>query len=201
MSDPVNSEPEERAERRGTARTVIVSVVALALIGTLIAVFAGRLNKEAKYDESALVGRNLPPLDLPNLRGGGSLAFDDLRGSIVVINFWASWCPPCEDEHPNLLSAASAYRDRGVQFVGIVYADEPEDAARFLDRRGWGDEAGYHHVIDPGSSAAVELGVFGPPETYFVDADGAIVDKIIGGASYGDLAGRLDAILAEQSAP
>ena len=188
----------EIAERRySPTRTALVVVGLIALIGILIAVFAGALRKgDPAYDASPLLGRPLPNFDLPRLDGGGEVSLDDLRGEVLVINFWASWCPPCRAEHPNLISAAAAYQDRGVRFVGVVYTDTDADAAAFLDGLGWGGEA-YLHLTDPGSRAAIGLGVFGPPETYFVDASGQIVDKIIGAASYADLSTRLDKILAD----
>ena len=67
-----------------------------------------------------LIDEQVAPLELEYLDGTGTLRFDELRGQIVVVNFWASWCLPCRAEHGHLTAANDAYRERGVQFVGVV---------------------------------------------------------------------------------
>jgi len=116
---------------------------------------------------------------------------------VLVINFWASWCFPCRLEHDDLTSTALAYQDRGVHFLGIVYQDEPEQASAFLDEFGRGTN--YSYVVDPDSRAIVELGVFGVPETYIVDADGIIQGKIAGEVNAAVLQRALDQVLAGQT--
>jgi len=93
-----------------------------------------------------------------------------------------------------LTAGQAAYRDRGVQFVEIVFQDSVDAANRFLDELGRGE--GYLYVLDPGSRAAVEFGVYGVPETFFVDREGRIVDKIAGPIDPAGLAAVLEAILA-----
>jgi len=192
--------PVEPTERRGSpTRTLLMVVGVIMLIGAFIAVFAGALRKgDPAYDASPLLGKPLPDFDLPRLDGGGEVSFDDLRGEVLVINFWASWCDPCKDEHPNLVAASAAYSGRGVRFVGIVRNDTDAAAKRFLDVLGWGGDA-YLHLSDPGSRAAIGLGVYGQPETYFVDVSGMIVHKTVGPSSFADLSTRLDEILADEA--
>jgi cytochrome c biogenesis protein CcmG/thiol:disulfide interchange protein DsbE len=81
-----------------------------------------------------------------------------------------------------------------VQFIGVVFQDEPEPASRFLDQLGWG--SGYEYVLDPGSRAAVEFGVFGVPETIFLNREGLLVDKIAGPVTTTSLTEAIEAILA-----
>ncbi len=85
---------------------------------------------------------------------------------------------PCRNEHPVLVAANDAYRDAGVTFVGVDFQDQRESAVAFLDELGRGE--GYRYLTDPGSRAAVEFGVYGVPETFFIDRTGTIVAKITG---------------------
>ncbi len=75
-------------------------------------------------------------------------------------------------------STAEAFEDRGVRIVGVVYQDDPKSATAFLDEIGWGEN--YDYVTDPGSRAAISFGVFGIPETFFINRDGIIVGKVSG---------------------
>ena len=196
MTEPDTTGAEALPPRRSPVRRIAVVAGIAVLIGALVAVFAAALRKgDPAYDEPQRLGQQLPDYTLPLLDGSGEISLGDLQGEVLVINFWASWCPPCRQEHPNLISAAAAYADRGVRFVGVVYQDTDADAASFLNSLGWGGD-NYLHLSDPGSRAAIGLGIFGPPETYFVSASGEIVDKIIGAAGYADLSSRLDEILA-----
>ena len=169
-------------------------------IGTLVvAVVAGagfglRLGKDPTLVDSPLIGKPAPAVTLPNLQGGGTLSLTSLPGRVLVVNFWASWCVPCRAEHPALLAASAAYRDRGVTFIGVNFQDQRASAVRFLDELGRGQ--GYRYVADPGSRAAVNFGVFGVPETFFVDPSGTIVAKVTGPATLPLLAATLDDLLA-----
>ena len=115
-----------------------------------------------------------------------------------MINFWASWCFPCRLEHPALTAGAEQYEDEGVHFVGISYQDRRDPAIDFLDEFGRGTN--YSYVMDTGSRTIVELGVFGVPETYFVDADGIIRGRIQGEVNYDSLSEAIDEMLAGPAA-
>ena len=156
----------------GTGTLIVLAV------GLLAWVFSGRFGQDPRLVDSPLVGGPLPDLTLPYLEAEGSLTFSELEGNIAVINVWASWCVPCRIEHPALTAASAAYADRGVQFVGLLYQDRSAPAVAFLDEMGRGEN--YSYVIDADSRATVELGVFGVPETYFVDADGIVRGKVQG---------------------
>lgn len=175
--------PSQRKTRWLVAGVVLAGV----LIG-LVAAF-GFDRKEAP--PSVLIGEPVPPLTLDYLEGDGALPLDSLE-DVAVVNFWASWCVACRDEHQLLLQAADAYR--GVEFLGIVYQDEAANAVEFLDERG----RGYSNLVDPDSRAAVDFGVFGIPETYFL-ADGQIVAKVSGPLTDVVLASTLNSILVGEA--
>ncbi|HLH25838.1 MAG TPA: TlpA disulfide reductase family protein [Chloroflexota bacterium] len=100
----------------------------------------------------------------------------DLAGRPVVVNFWASWCQPCRDEANVLEQFAQEYGPQGVAFVGVNVWDSDDKARAFLDEFG----VSYANGLDAGGSAAIEFGVTGLPETYFVDRQGQLVRKFIG---------------------
>lgn len=166
-------EPRERTKRSWL-------VVAAIVVGTAVLafVFSSRFGQDPRLVDSPLVGEPLPSLSLPYLEQEGALGFDELRGQILVLNFWASWCFPCRLEHQALTSAAAVYEGHGVHFVGILHQDSAESAVAFLDEFGRG--VNYSYVTDPDSRVAVELGLFGVPETYFVDSSGIIKGRIQG---------------------
>ncbi len=119
---------------------------------------------------SPLLGQVAPSWSLTTL-DGETLSSADLAGRPYLVNFWASWCiPACVDEHPVLAAAHERYGDE-LTIVGVLYQDYPTDARGFLARYG---DAGYPHVIDPDGRLAIDFGVTGPPETFFVDADGMV---------------------------
>ena len=183
------SRPARRRGLRLAASVTAVVVIAMA------AVFGWRLVGGSTVVDSPLIGRPAPAVVLPALEGGGEVSLAALTGQVVVVNFWASWCVACRDEHPALVESAATYRDRGVTFVGIDYQDSTESATAFLDELGRGG-ANYLYASDPGSRAALDFGLFGVPETFVVDWQGVIVAKITGPSSPATLGGVLDDVLA-----
>jgi len=174
-----------------TRTIVLVVVVLLVGVGALL---GSRIGQDPALVDSPLIGTPAPTATLPALEGADGLSLSALRGRIVVVNFWASWCVACREEHPALVAANDAYRDSGVTFVGVDFQDQAGSAVAFLDELGRGP--GYRYLADPGSRMAVEFGVYGVPETFFVDRTGIIVAKITGGSTLDLLSGVLDSIIA-----
>ncbi len=124
---------------------------------------------------SALLGKPFPDFEAPLLHEPErTVSRENLLGSPVLVNVWATWCPTCAAEHDELLRIR---QDTGLRIVGVNYKDEPGAALRWL--RAYGDP--YDLVIqDPDGSLGVELGVYGAPESFLLDADGTIVYKRVG---------------------
>jgi cytochrome c biogenesis protein CcmG/thiol:disulfide interchange protein DsbE len=138
---------------------------------------------------SALIGKPMPSFTLRTL-SGETLSSADLAGRPVMINFWASWCGPCVQEHAVLLDAQRRYGDR-LAIVGVVYQDSTDAARAFLDKHG---DPGYPDLLDEGSRTALDFGVTGPPETYFVDTAGIVRAKQWGPLDSAALATKLASI-------
>jgi cytochrome c biogenesis protein CcmG/thiol:disulfide interchange protein DsbE len=170
---------EARDRRRWLVLTAVVAAVA-----ALTALFGYGLSRDPRSIlSSPLVGKPAPDFALPALEGDRTIRLSDLRGQVVVINFWASWCAPCREEHRALQDLWDRYRDRGMVLLGIVYQDTETGARAFRQELG-GD---WPVLMDPESRAAIDYGVFGAPETVIVRPDGVVAEKIIGQVSYPEL--------------
>lgn len=194
---PEASAPRTAAPRirRSSWRTVrLIVLLAVVVVVGVGAVFGSRLGKDPTLVDTPLIGTPVPDVTFPLLESEGSVSLRQLRGQILVVNFWASWCSQCRKEHPALMAANDAYRAMGVRFIGVDFQDQKSAAVAYLDELGRGE--GFTYVSDPGSKGAVEFGVYGVPETFFVDRTGTIVAKITGAADAPLLGRVLDAIVA-----
>ena len=146
-----------------------------ALFAALVVVFSIGLTHDPHLLPSALIDRPAPDFALPGLYDAAQgLSREDLGGRVTLVNFFASWCAPCREEHSELMALA---RRQGVTLQGIAYKDKPEDARRFLD--GLGNP--FRRVgIDRDGRTGIDFGVYGVPETYVVDAGGHIRYRQVG---------------------
>ena len=148
-----------------------MALVPLGVLAALAVLFAGyALNHDPHVNPAALVGKPVPAVILPPLAGGAAGPVRPAGGGPVLINFFASWCAPCAEEHPALL----ALKAEGAPIIGVAYKDDPANARAFLDRLG---DPFTTVLADRSGRAAVEFGVSGVPETFAVAADGVIVAK------------------------
>ncbi|MFQ5678109.1 MAG: TlpA family protein disulfide reductase [Gemmatimonadota bacterium] len=163
---------------------------ALAAI-PFLALLAFGLTRDARIIESPLPGQPAPEFALRGL-DADTLRLADLRGRVALVNFWASWCLPCRDEHPVLRELRRVYPESEVALVGILYQDSPENGRRFMRELG-GD---WPSAVDPGSRVAIEFGVYGVPESFFLAPDGTIVRKHIGPLTWELVQTTIDSLLA-----
>ena len=133
------------------------------------------LRHDPNIVKSPLLGRPATPFVLDGF-DGNVIGLEDLRGKPIVLNFWASWCQPCIYETPLLVAAAARYGER-VHFIGVVPPeDTPEAVAAFQRRFGdWGPA-----LYDRNGKVGIAYGVVKLPETYLIDADGIIQEKVAG---------------------
>lgn len=157
----------------------------------LLALLAFGLTRPAKKLPSALLGEPAPPIRGATL-DGDSASLEELRGEVTIVNFWASWCGPCRLEHPALMRASRRWPDDSVSLLGVVYQDTRAGARAFMRRYG-GD---WPSVLDPGTRTAIDYGVTGVPETFFVGPDGTVVSKHKGPLSWERLRARVDSAMA-----
>ena len=133
--------------------------------------------------------RQAPDLNLVSL-DGQPLQPADLRGRIVLLNFWASWCPPCKEEAQALEAAWKTQAGRDVLLVGVNLWDADADARAFLRQYG----VTYPNAVDASGRLAIEYGVTGIPETFGINAEGVLVKRWIGPMTVSEVLGLIDAI-------
>lgn len=170
----------------------------VALVAVAFAVvLASRFGTDPGLVDSPLLDEPAPVFDLAPLEGGEPVSLDDFAGDIVIVNFFASWCPECRNEHSALTSTADAFADDGVTLIQIGYQESPPDTLAYLDLAGRSEAA--YYLADPGSRTAIAYGVFGIPETFFIDENGVVVGKIIGESDALTLGATIDAIKRGES--
>ena len=158
-------------------KRVLALLPVILFLALGIFLFVG-LNRPHPTDlPSALIGKPVPEFDLPGIEGGtvpGLARSDLVAGQVSVVNFWASWCGPCRDEHPVLVDLAGRFDG---QLVGINYKDDAENANRFLAHLG----NPFARVgADTSGRVGIDWGLYGVPETYVVSGKGEIVYKHVG---------------------
>lgn len=165
----------------------------VAGVGLVAAILALGLTTDAELTASPLTGRPAPAFDLPGLDDAeqGRVRLEDLRGQVVVVNFWASWCTECRVEQPELNAAWQRFRDAGVVVLGVDFQDAPGDARQFVATSG----ASYPMVVDEDSSTALDFGLRGIPETFLVDREGRIVERFVGPVTAARLGERIQPLL------
>jgi len=175
------------------ARWIILPVAVVPVV-LLLSFGFGR---DPRAIASPLIGKPAPSFALTTI-DGQQLSSASLRGRPYVLNFWASWCiPACVEEHPVLMEAQRRYGDR-VAIIGVLYQDSPEDGLRFLARYG---DGGWPHLIDDGGRLAIDYGVTGPPETYFIDAAGIVRIKQFGQLTMATMESDFTALISRNASP
>jgi len=179
------------------------ATLAAGFLVPVIGLLAFGLTRDPKAIDSPLPGKAAPDFALKVFAPGeGPLALSvgdtvrlaNHRGGIVVLNFWASWCLQCRDEHADLSNAARAFFDKGVRFYGVLYNDKESFGLRWIDEMGG---QAYPSVLDPRTRTAIDYGLYGVPETFLVTGDGRVAYKHIGAISERLLTHKLDSLVRE----
>ncbi len=179
-------------------RAAIASLAA----APVIALFAWGFTKDPNNIPSPLPGRMAPDFSLAvfapghppmALPVGDTVHLAKLRGEVVVLNFWASWCLSCRDEHRTLSEFARRYAGQPVHFLGVLYNDYPTPAINWIQEMG-GQE--YPSVNDVDAHTAINYGLYGVPETYFIDGNGRVAFKQTGPVTDAILTHEVDSLIA-----
>lgn len=171
-------------------RRVVLLGVVVALVAGVVAVLSTGLGRDPGATASPLVGRTAPDFTLPGL-DGPAVTLSQLRGQVVVVNFWASWCAECHEEQDALDQTWQHYRDSGTVVLGVDFEDTTDGARDYIHTSG----LSYPVVEDKDSRTALAYGIRGIPETFLLDRSGRIVDRIIGRVDAGRLAAALDPLV------
>ena len=161
-------------------------VIVFGALGAVLALLAYGMTRSPREIRTPLLGKPAGPFTL-TLFDGGRLRSEDLRGKVVFLNFWASWCPPCRAEARTLEAAWQKYKNDGVVFVGVDTQDKEPDARAFLEEF----RITYPNVIDQGNRVAIDYGVWGVPETFFIDGEGRVTYKHVGALGWPTITAKL----------
>ncbi|MGH2376618.1 MAG: TlpA family protein disulfide reductase [bacterium] len=192
---PDEQEAQSEAPVKGPPRRWLKITLTIVLTLSFAGLLAFGLTRDPRTLPSALAGRRAPTFSLEDMDTGETVSLNDLSGQIVVLNFWASWCVACRQEHPNFVAAWDRYRNRGVVFLGVLFQDTPENGRAYMEELG----GGWPTLLDPGSRTAIDYGVYGVPETFFIGRDGVVRHKQVGATSYDLLVNWLERLTSNQT--
>lgn len=175
-----------------SGQKIAVIVVSVIVVGFLTLLGFGLARQEAPTGASGYARVNRPASDftLP-LFSGDSIKLSSLAGQPVVINFWASWCPPCREEAAILEKAWRSYKDKGVMFVGVDIQDRESEARAYIKEF----DITYPNGPDLSGKLTIDYGVSGIPVTFFVNRQGKIVSRWVGAINEPLLISRIEEIM------
>src|SRR6266852_4874219 len=183
--------------RSGGKRRIVVfltvSLACVALLALLGSQILAPAQGQANSGSSLLIGHPAPDFTLAALssRPAPSVHLASLKGKPVMLNFWASWCVPCQHEAPLLQATWRSVQNQGIIFLGIDFQDAQNDGLNFLRTYG----ITYLNVVDSTGATAINYGLSGVPETFFLNRQGMIVSKVIGELTQHTLQSNLQGIL------
>lgn len=179
--------------------------IAMLIVIPIVMLFAFGLRRgDPRLIPSPLVDMPAPDFALPVMAEDGpidgrqttgdTVRLSELEGNVVVLNFFASWCVPCRLEHRALNRVARRYANQNVQFFGVVYNDEAPAVRRYI--RELGGQI-YPALLDPGQLVAIDYGLVGVPETFFIDQQGVVRRKVFSAVNETLLVEEIEAMLAD----
>ena len=171
---------------------IVPGIVVLVVVGFAALLVAGLNAKEAPTGASGVARVSHPANDFTmQTFDGGEITLSGLKGQPVIVNFWASWCPPCREEATTLERTWQKYKDQGVTFIGVDIQDKLEDGLDYVSE---------YHVTYPNGQdldgrITIDYGVGGIPVTFFIDKDGMISSRWVGAISQSLLEERIEELL------
>lgn len=163
----------------------------VVVIAALVVVLLLAFRRDPHDIRTGTVGKPAAAFTLQKLDGSGALRLDDAKGKITVVNFFASWCIPCKEENPALVRVYERYRaSSDVAFLGVLYQDSRDSGLAYVKDNG----VVWPTASDDDGRVAFAYGVFGIPETYFIDADGVIQGRHIGPIDESTLVTAIDCL-------
>ena len=168
---------------RRTRKVLWIAVAVAVPVTLLVLALANGEPAATRAVKSPLVGKPAPSIEGTTVDGSRA-SLSDFEGKWVVVNFFATWCVPCRQEHPDLLRFSEAHQAAGdAAVVGVVYSDDAQAVREFRDKEG----GGWAMLTDPKGRIALDYGVAGVPESFLISPDGVVVAKLLGGVRVGDL--------------
>jgi cytochrome c biogenesis protein CcmG/thiol:disulfide interchange protein DsbE len=183
-SPTAEATPEKR--KRGLSTGSIVLIVGLLVFFGVLGLQLARSNETQPQQ-----GMRAPEFELVTFDGTETYRLSELRGQVVVVNFWADYCPPCHAEAPDLQDIHQDYQDRGVVMLGVNWIDIPETALGFIEQY----NITYPNGTDLGGAFHRAYNVEAPPETFVIDQEGIVQATILGSITYDRLSSILDQLL------
>lgn len=199
--------PVQEPVLSGRGRMARRLLPSLVLLGLLAAVLLHHLLNQqrpggAEEQSFTVAGQEAVEADVAHrvvvfegrlLADGAPWSSTSARGSVLVVNSWASWCGPCRAEQPSLTAVARAYRTKGVQVIGVNIRDNKAAARAYVGEF----QVPYPSLFDPASTTASKLGAFALPTTFILDRDGVVAYRLTGKTTVAILTARLDKLLAQ----
>jgi cytochrome c biogenesis protein CcmG/thiol:disulfide interchange protein DsbE len=168
---------------RRTRKVLWIAVAVAVPVFLLVLVLANGEPAATRAVKSPLVGKPAPPIEGETVDGAAA-SLASFEGKWVVVNFFATWCVPCRQEHPELIRFAQAHGATGdAAVLGVVYSDNAQAVREFRDKEG----GAWPMLADPKGRIALDYGVAGIPESFLVSPEGVVVAKLLGGVRAADL--------------
>ncbi len=155
-------------------KKIIFALLPLVIFAALLLLLYINMGKHSEQLPSPLIGKPIPVFQLPTLYSQRTLSNEDFKGQVWLLNVFGSWCPSCRIEHPVLTQFAQS---TDIPVIGLNWKDEFDDANRWLKQFG----NPYDEIlVDLDGDVAIDMGVYGAPENFIIDADGIIRYKLVG---------------------
>ncbi|MBI5074107.1 MAG: TlpA family protein disulfide reductase [Nitrospirae bacterium] len=155
----------------------LLSAASVPVVLVMIILFASCAEKKTEVAE----GTRAPKLDVVDVRSGQTVDISQLKGKVIFVNFWATWCPPCREEMPSIEALHRDLQKNGAfLMVTILYKDDAKTALDYMGANGYT----FPLFTDHGGASAKRYGVTGVPETYLIDKKGALRKRVIGPADW-----------------